>query len=926
MELAMGAMSPLFPKLFELLKDKYVAQSGLKREIESLTDELEMIHAAFVEVSKVPADNLSEPDKCWARKVRELSYDMEDTIDAFMVRVAAQSGDPSDASVFKKFTRKATKLIKKIKDRHQLSDKIQDIKNIAKELGDLCTRYSFSSCAPPKDTGVDPRVINLYKNEGQLVGIEESRDELIRRLTYPKDHKSLKIVSVVGTGGLGKTTLAKLVFDQLIKEQSFDCSAFVSVGRNPNVTNTLREMLEKLGKMCSSDMGSWSPQRSCEELRKILQDKRYIVVVDDVWENETWKAISYALPDSNHGSRVILTTRKYGVGAKANDVYKLQPLSPEKSKELFYKRTSNKNGDNQLAEVSDRIINKCDGVPLAIIAIASLLADRPCEDWQKLYESIIFGSEVDKTRTILLYSYYDLPPYLKPCLLYLSMYPEDDFIEKSPLIWRWIAEGFVQIQHSRGSLFEIGETYYNELLNRSLIQPAKNNNILDITTEGCRVHDIVLDLIHDLSAKENFVTILDEECASSENITGMPVVGGRERKVRRLSIQIQQCLEKHIPQDTMGKLEAVRSLNIIHSEIEAMPVLSKCHACRVLSIGSSSIRDLNHLSRLLHLRKVLPDTLGSLVPMKILHGAMPSLESLDFTVNLECIANVEQVPTRDAIRNIDFGLGNLLSLREVVVDLYWGYFCTADIKEVEATVRREVEDLPNHPILQIRKWGQEYFLLDDKVELEKKKSVELVVRDMKDKIPTFDQVKAMQCYPKLEEISYLISCKGARLSEVAEMEAALRHAAAVHPKHPTLVTIFMRTNDAIEPDKVSVREWKDGCLQFDPVKTIQHFDWREEKNWYPKPKEISFDIDCEGASLSEVEEMEEALRHAAAVKPSCPVLLMTRINEDKMGSTSGHCDSMLGDHDDSASNKIPTVPNDDTQDLGLDITKCSLHS
>jgi hypothetical protein len=86
-----------------------------------------------------------------------------------------------------------------------------------------------------------------------------------------------------------------------------------------------------------------------------------------------------------------------------------------------------------------------------------------------------------------------------------------------------------------------------------------------------------------------------------------------------------------------------------------------------------------------------------------------------------------------------------------------------------------------------------------------------------------------------------------------------------------------------------VREWKDGCPQFDPIKTIQIFNWCKENCNHPRLDKISFDVDCEGASLSEVEELEEALRHAAAIKPDCPVLLMTRINEDKMASTSNHC-------------------------------------
>ncbi|TVU18421.1 hypothetical protein EJB05_34520 [Eragrostis curvula] len=362
MELAVGAMGSLVPKLGELLQDEFVKQMGLRREVESLFRELPMMEAALVEVSKVPPEQLSETDKVWARRVRELSYDMEDAVDNFMVSVATR--EPSKATAasnvftkaFKDLARKTKAPLKKLMARHQISDEIRDIKDLSKELSDLRAKYAFNSAAYATNThdgGVDPRVINLRKNEGrELVGIEEARDDLLRMLTstHPPDGDGgldnkgpLKVVSIVGFGGLGKTTLATLVHHQLKAQPSFHCSAFVSVGRDSKVKDILREMLEKLGKPFENYMTSWNTQRFCEELSKFRQGKRYNIVVDDVWEKETWETVKCALPDSDCGSKVIMTTRKFEVGTKANDIYKLKPLSDEKSKELFCIRTSTKN-------------------------------------------------------------------------------------------------------------------------------------------------------------------------------------------------------------------------------------------------------------------------------------------------------------------------------------------------------------------------------------------------------------------------------------------------------------------------------------------------------------------------------------------------------------------------------------------------------
>jgi disease resistance protein RPM1 len=153
-----------------------------------------------------------------------------------------------------------------------------------------------------------------------------------------------------------------------------------------------------------------------------------------------------------------------------------------------------------------KILRKCGGVPLVIITTSSLLANKPrnIKVWSKLCDSIGSGFEsnqdMDNMRKILSLSYIDLPCHLKTCVLYLSIFPEDFDIRKDRLIWRWIAEGFVQYGEGNQSLFEVGESYFNELLNRSLIEPT---DMLDGDGNpvACHVHDVVLDLICFLQEK-----------------------------------------------------------------------------------------------------------------------------------------------------------------------------------------------------------------------------------------------------------------------------------------------------------------------------------------------------------------------------------------------------------------------------------------
>ena len=183
---------------------------------------------------------------------------------------------------------------------------------------------------------------------------------------------------------------------------------------------------------------------------------------------------------NNNGSRVVKTTRNLEV-ACGDEVYQLGPLSHDNSKKLFYMRLFG-GEDNCPAhhpeEASEKILHKCGGVPLAIITMASLLVGKSRNDWFEVCNSPGFyggrdNRQVDDTEWILSLSYYDLPSHLKTCLLYLSVYPEDYEIEKDSLIWKWVAEGFIE-KKTGTSLFQRGEEYFHQLINRSMIQGVES--------------------------------------------------------------------------------------------------------------------------------------------------------------------------------------------------------------------------------------------------------------------------------------------------------------------------------------------------------------------------------------------------------------------------------------------------------------------
>uniref|UniRef100_A0A0D3HNG0 NB-ARC domain-containing protein n=1 Tax=Oryza barthii TaxID=65489 RepID=A0A0D3HNG0_9ORYZ len=628
MEAAAGAMRPLLAKLGELIRNEYGLGKKVKKGLMSLETELEMMHKALDKVASVPLDQLDE-------QVRELSYDMEDAIDSFMVRVDGCEPSSLKKNRVKKFLKKTTGLYRKGKDLHQIARAIEEAQELAKQLAELRQRYELDVHDVSAGAAIDPRVMALYKDETELIGIEQPRDELIKRLFHREEGSKhrLRTISIVGFGGLGKTTLAKVVYDK-IKVQ-FDCTAFVSVSRSPDVTKIFKKILYELerGRYANINEAERDQVQLIDELRRFLEDKRYLIVIDDIWDEKLCGFIKCAFTVNNLGSRLITTTRKVSVSeaccSSCDDIiYRMKHLSDVDSQRLFYKRIfSHEDGcPHELVQVSRDILKKCGGVPLAIITIASVLSSpmrsKTNDKWDALLNSIghglAEGDSMEEMQKVLSLSYYDLPSHLKTCLLYLSIFPEDYEIPRDQLIWIWIAEGFVKCEKHETSLFDFGDSYFNELINRSMIQP------IDINVEGkaraCRVHDMVLDLILHVSTAKNFVTTFD----------GIQRKTSSQIKVRRLALQ-NSVVEPTMPQVTMS-MSQVRSVIVFMPAINLMPPLSSFHVLRVLDIEGCELHNLRYVGNLYHLRylrlrsKNYPLKSGEL-PLEI--GNLQFLQTID---------------------------------------------------------------------------------------------------------------------------------------------------------------------------------------------------------------------------------------------------------------------------------------------------------
>ncbi|WVZ87999.1 hypothetical protein U9M48_034561 [Paspalum notatum var. saurae] len=727
MEVVLGALPSLLPKLAELLAGEYNLQKGVKGRIRFLQAELKTMKAALDDIA--PPNHLTSQDRIWARDVRELSYDIEDSIDAFMVQV--KGSEQAEKHGFSKFIDKILASLTQARIRRKIATNIKDINDRVKEVQKRCRRYDVDCINNHvhKRLKVDPRDLVRYEDVKKLVGIDEAREEVIRLLIegneVSKHHD--KIVSIVGLGGLGKTTLANVVYEEL--RAQFDCSAFVSVSPTPDVEKLFKDMFYQVAKNKAASTGTINV---INELREFLQEKRYFIIIDDIWEISYWNMIRCALPDDSDGYRIIATTRILTIAEQIGVAYKMKSLSIENSRILMYGRIFGKEDkencvyvDAQLAQVSDRILKKCAGVPLAIITIASLLArkGRTQLEWYDVYKSIGAGLEENNTienmRKVLSLSYYDMPSHLRTCMLYFSMFPEDYIFFKDALIRLWIAEGFIQPKKGEMSLFETGESYFYELVNRSMIQPM--HDYFNGPVVCCRIHGMVLDLTCSLASEENVVTIWDHVGHSSAS-----------KRVRRLSLQNGKS--SHGKPEATLSMEHVRSVIVFPPAIDQVPTLENFVVLRVLDLEGCNLSQgysLEYLGSLHHLRYLglrftcidrLPAEIGSLRFLQTLNLWGNKICSLPSNIvrlthlMLLCIFGTTRVPK---------GIRSLTALEELGSLGIRDEYCTDIIEELG-----HLTELKKLEIVNYTKWndGLDKSLVESLNKLHKLQYIAVIIR------------------------------------------------------------------------------------------------------------------------------------------------------------------------------------------------------
>ncbi|XP_057499611.1 disease resistance protein RPM1-like [Actinidia eriantha] len=626
------AVSFVINKLVPLLQEEAKLLGGVSREANSIIADLQVIQPFLRDADERDArGELDEGVKAWVKQVRQVSHKIEDVIDEYMLHLAKR---PQQRG-FIGFFNKVGHLIRKLKPRHDIASEIQDVKRTISELNERRNTYGFSSIDQQGSTSSgknipwhDPRVASLFIEEAEVVGIESPRKELISWLVEGSPKRG--VISVVGMGGIGKTTLAKKVYDNPIVTAHFNCHAWISVSETYKMEELLKIMIKKLYKeqkgSTPEDIDKMDVTALIEKIRGYLEGKRYVVVFDDVWDSQFWGFIKNALTDkADKGSRVIITTRSEAVADSVKDspfyhVHKLQPLPPEMAWDLFCKKAFEADFGGvcppELTDLSQKILKRCEGLPLAIVTIGGVLStkEKVTQQWQEFLDSL--GSELGSNplftgiKRILSLSYFDLPYHLKLCYLYFGIFPEDFSMSRVRLIRLWIAEGLVQRKDCK-TLEEVAEEYLTELIYRNLVQVSEVN--VDGKARFCRVHDMMREIILLISKDFGFCDILSKDNPGFESLDRL--------EPRRLSIHNSE--DKVLESITGSRIRSIFSFNanvlpesfvgILFLNLKLLKTLDFENA--PLHYIPEEVGNLFHL-RYLSLRdtkiKVLPKSIGKL--------------------------------------------------------------------------------------------------------------------------------------------------------------------------------------------------------------------------------------------------------------------------------------------------------------------------
>ncbi|XP_057741030.1 putative disease resistance protein RGA1 isoform X2 [Arachis stenosperma] len=657
-----GVATSLINKIASLAFREIGRIYGVMDDLEKLKDTLESIRLVLSDAELKQGQNATVAH--WIKRFKQVLYDADDLLDDVFIKDLR----PQRMSQVRGFFSKSAN---PILFRAKLARKIE---NIRKEFNNVAQDMSILNLNPSsvilKQDECAWRETSSSVLQSEIIGREENKNDIVNLLKQTHPNQNVSLIVVVGMGGLGKTALAQLVYNAAKDQNLFQKYMWVCVSEDFEVKTVLKKMLESLRK----DAGGDSLEALHQKLREELNGQNYMLVLDDVWNEDhlKWGDLRTHLMCGGQGSKLLVTTRSTLVSQAMgiDEPYVLRGLTDEQSWTLLKNLTFGEDSSrmsSELQTIGEEVAKKCKGVPLAIKTIGGFLRIRveEIDQWSSLLHGAIWRlcEEEKSIMPVLNLSYRNLGPELRQCFAYCCLYPKDSVIQKNELIQLWMAQGYLASSIETQSMQDVGNQYVNILLMRSFFQDASTDKCGGI--ESFKMHD----LMHDLAT-----LVAGNDCYL--HTEGKAIVG------RPMHVAFETSTDCSLDVFDVYKLRTIIRCKIATNLVGKLSFMEKLKCLRALNLSFYSITQLpKSIDKVKHLRYLdlsysrnlsLPESMGNLVCLQTLKlKVCESLVSLPESIgNLICLQTLKLERCRSLV-SLPESIGNLNCLQSLELNDCW---------------------------------------------------------------------------------------------------------------------------------------------------------------------------------------------------------------------------------------------------------------
>nr|GMD08474.1 putative disease resistance protein RGA3 [Ipomoea batatas] len=687
--MADAIISIVVDQLSIIIKDQIQdvrAALGVEKEIKNLSSKLNKIRAVLNDAER--RSFKEESVKLWLEEIQNLCYDVEDVVDEWSTKTRRQQRERSSSEAAPGAGSCSSFLpscfhFKKIVMHGDIAKKIKELDSRLDRITKEKDQFNFLAVATLHPDQELKRVSTPFDVDAtEIQGRESDASGLISKLVEDNNNGPPVVISIVGAGGIGKTTLAQLVYGHQQIKAHFDERVWVCVSQPFDQIKIAKDIVDSIS---SENLSERSLQVLLRKIQSTLSQKRFLLVLDDVWteEDAKWAPFKNCLKVGLLGSRILVTSRSERVARMMASVY-LHPVDLISdsdawlllSKIAFSGRT--KDASEKLKEIGQKVAQKCKGLPLAVKVMGSLLRNKDTEEeWQNVLsklDSRFWGLDEVETHLFphLYLSYDDLTPQMKRCFSYCAIFPKDYKIHVDELIRIWMAQGYLTTtkngRSDHNQMEQKGREVFGNLAMRSLFQDFEKDHKESNIIIFCKMHDIVHDFAEFLTKNECCSVDLKDNKVKIENLRhlscrqkiGSPMdlasnydVLGKLRTFFANDLSPEQLTANILPEG-IGNLHKLRKIDLRRSKVEELPD-------SICSLGNLETLDLKRCECLSR----LPEGIGNLCKLRGIDLSLSKVEELPDSICSLDNLNYLNLERCECLSRLPKGIGNLHKLREI---------------------------------------------------------------------------------------------------------------------------------------------------------------------------------------------------------------------------------------------------------------------